>query len=445
MDVNRRLAVRGGTEDFALAMRNRGIAVDHLGHHAAHGFNPQRQRSHVQKHHVVDFLVEHPALNGRAAGDDFVGVHPLVRFLAEDMLGGFLHLGHAGHPADHDHFLDGGFLNLGVSQALFARSLGPAQQPVDQFFELGPGQGDVHMHRAVLIHRDERQIDVGRHAARQFALGLFGRFLEPLQRLHILAQVDAVFLLEGFGQIVDHRLVEVVPAEMGIAVGGIHFKDAVADFQNRDIEGSAPEVVNRNGFIALLVQPVGQRGRGRFVDDAQHFQSGDLAGVLGGLALAVVEVGRHRDHRLLDFLAKIGLGVGFQLLEDHRRNFRRRIALVADLDVSVAVGGLGHFIRHPAAVDGDFFILAPHEPLDRKNSLFGIGDRLTLGGLPDQPFAGFGESDNGRRGAHAFRVRQDFGFAVIDHRHAAVGGPEVDTENFTHDGCSLLYDMILTE
>jgi hypothetical protein len=36
----------------------------------------------------------------------------------------------------------------------------------------------------------------------------------------------------------------------------------------------------------LLVQPIGQRSRRRLVDDAQHFKTGDLAGILGRLALA---------------------------------------------------------------------------------------------------------------------------------------------------------------
>jgi hypothetical protein len=35
----------------------------------------------------------------------------------------------------------------------------------------------------------------------------------------------------------------------------------------------------------LLVQAVGQRSGRRLVDDAQHFKTGDLAGILGCLAL----------------------------------------------------------------------------------------------------------------------------------------------------------------
>jgi hypothetical protein len=61
----------------------------------------------------------------------------------------------------------------------------------------------------------------------------------------------------------------------------------------------------------VLVEAVGERGRGRLVDDAQHFEAGDLAGVLGGLALGVVEIGRNGDDRLLDLLAEMASAVSF--------------------------------------------------------------------------------------------------------------------------------------
>src|SRR3546814_7418606 len=66
---------------------------------------------------------------------------------------------------------------------------------------------------------------------------------------------------------------------------------AVADFQHRHVEGAATKVVDHDGAAALLVEAVGESGRGGLVEDAQHVEAGDLAGVLGGLALGVVEVG----------------------------------------------------------------------------------------------------------------------------------------------------------
>ena len=214
---------------------------------------------------------------------------------------------------------------------------------------------------------------------------------------------------------------------MGVAVGGFHLKNAVADFQNRDIESTAAEVVNRNSFFALLVEAVSQRGRGRLVDDAEHFEARDLAGVLGRLTLAVVEVGRNGDHRLGDLLAEIGFRIGLELLQDHRGDFRRRIIVVANLHMGVAVGGFYDLIRHELALAADFRELAAHQALDRENRILRVGDGLTLRGLADQTLTGLGERDDGRGGPVAFRIRDHLEFSVLHHSHAAVGGAEVNT------------------
>ena len=96
-------------------------------------------------------------------------------------------------------------------------------------------------------------------------------------------------------QPVDDPLVEVLAAEEGVAGGRLDLEHAVAELEDRDVEGAAAEVVD--GDLArrgALVHAVGQRRGGRLVDDAQDVQPGDPAGVLGRLALGVVEVGRAR-------------------------------------------------------------------------------------------------------------------------------------------------------
>src|SRR3979411_1214264 len=89
---------------------------------------------------------------------------------------------------------------------------------------------------------------------------------------------------------------------------------------------SAAEIVPRDRAGFRLVEAVGERGRGRLVDDAQHFKAGDLAGILGGLTLRVVEIGRNGDDGLIDLLAEVGFGGLFHLLQNKSRNLRGRIS-----------------------------------------------------------------------------------------------------------------------
>src|SRR5205085_3411594 len=113
-------------------------------------------------------------------------------------------------------------------------------------------------------------------------------------------------------------LVEIVTTEMRIAVGGLYFDYTFTDLEDGDVERAAAEIVDGDRFVLLLVETVGERRRGRLVDDAKHVQSGDLAGVLRRLPLRVVEVGRDGDNRVGDLLAEVVLGRGLQLLQDHR-------------------------------------------------------------------------------------------------------------------------------
>ena len=168
------------------------------------------------------------------------------------------------------------------------------EQVVDELLELRARQLHLQVLRTALIRRDERQVDVGLEHRRELDLGLLRRFLQTLKRHAVLAQIDAVALLELGDHPVDDALIEVVAAEVRVAVGRLHLDDALAHFEDRDVERAAAEVVDGDRFVLLLVEAVGQRRRGRLVDDAQDVEAGDLAGVLRRLPLRVVEVRRAR-------------------------------------------------------------------------------------------------------------------------------------------------------
>ena len=224
-------------------------------------------------------------------------------------------------------------------------------------------------------------------------------------------------LLELADQVLHDALVEVVAAQTVVAGGGQNLDDAVVDLQDGHIEGAAAQVVDHDLLGLLLIHAVGQSGGGGLVDDTLHVQTGDLAGVLGGLTLGVGEVGGDGDDRLGDGLAQIGLGVALQLLQDHGADLLRGVALAVD----------GHLV------------VGAHLTLDGGDGAVGVGDGLALGHLAHHTLAGLGERHHGRGGAVALRVGDNDCLAAFHDGYAGIGGTKVDTDNFRHNDCLLIY------
>src|SRR5207245_10809553 len=93
---------------------------------------------------------------------------------------------------------------------------------------------------------EERQVEFGLGGGRELDLRLLGGLFEPLQRKLIAAQIDALFLLELVGEIIDEAHIEVFAAQERIAVRGFHLEHTVADLKNGNIEGASAKVVDRD-------------------------------------------------------------------------------------------------------------------------------------------------------------------------------------------------------
>ena len=198
---------------------------------------------------------------------------------------------------------------------------------------------------------------------------------------------------------------------MGVARGGQHLQNALADVEDGNVERAAAEVVDHDLLLGFLIHAVSQRSCGRLVDDAQHLEARDLARVLGRLTLGVGEVRRHRDDRLRDRLAEVGFRVRLELLQDHCGDLLRGIGLAVDVDA----------------------VVRTHVTLDGNDGAVRIGDRLTLGDLADHALAVLGERDDRRGRARAFRVGDDDGFAALHNGYARVCGTKVNADDFAHD------------
>src|SRR2546425_10096936 len=438
LDLGLTVARRG--EGLRLRGRDRRVALDQLRGDATERLDAERERRHVEEQDVLHLALEHAGLDRRADRDDLVRVHALVRLLAVEQLA---HRPddrrHPRHAADEDDLVDLVRRDAGVGEALLHRADRLLDEVADELFELAPRERHDEVLRTRRVGGDERQVDLRLLGRAELDLRLLRGLLEPLERHAVALEVDALVLLELLDEPVHDPLVEVVAAEVRVAVRRLHLEDAFAELQDRDVEGAAAEAVDGDDLVLLLVEPVRKRRRGRLVDDPQDLEARDLARVLRRLALLIVEVRRDGDDRLRDLLAEMRLGIGLELLEDHRRDLgRRELFAVAEHDLDAAVGRLLDLVGDH--LDGPLHLgvgeSPAHEALDRVDRVLAVRDRLSLRDLADETLPGLRERDDRRRDPPALRVRDDRRLAAFHVGDGRVRGAEVNADDLSHCCCS---------
>ena len=295
---------------------------------------------------------------------------------------------------------------LGVGQRLVDASEGLFQQRQDEAFVVVA----ENLHLQVALAVEIFLADVHERLVGKGALGALQDDLEAAEGAGVLGKFHAVLALEFLHRMVHEQLVKIVAAQMRVAVAGFDLYDALFHHHHRHVERAAAEVIDEHGFALGDAGAVGQRGGGGFVDDADDFQAREVAGRLGGFALALVEEGGDGDDGFGDRLAQLPLGFQLQFAQDEGGDFFGRKLPVAELHLGVFA----------------------HLALDGHHGVFRSGDELVLGGLADDEFAGGVEAD--RRGHDGITVDgQHFDLAVAEDGEFGVGGAEVNADDeFVH-------------
>ena len=210
---------------------------------------------------------------------------------------------------------------------------------------------------------------------------------------------------------------------MGVTGSGEHLEHTVAHLEHGDVEGAAAQVENQDALIALAIEAVGQGCRSRLVDDAQHLKASDLAGVLGGLALGVVEIGGNGDHRLGHRLTEILASVFGELAQHLGAHLLGCKLLIENRALHLHIGaGLFNAIAHFLRFFVDFINAASDEALHRIEGVLRVHHRLTLGDLAHQLILVFGVCHHGGCGAKPFSVGNHGGLAALHNGDTAVCG-----------------------
>lgn len=386
LDLDSGLRVGGGGEDLGLLGGDGGVSVDQTGEDTAQGLNTERQRGDVEEKEVLDLTREDSTLDSSTHGDSLIRVDRLGWVTAEDGLDGLGNLGHTGHTTNQDDLLDVLGLETGILQGLANGLDGSGNEGVDHLLELSTSELQVDVLGAGSVGSDERQVDVGLKRRGQLNLGLLSSLTDTLDSHAVTGEVKSRSLLELANHVANQVDIEILTTKVSVTVGGLDLEDTVLDLEDGDIKGTTTKIVDSDNAISLLLKTIGQGSGSRLVDDTENVKTGDLTGVLGALALSIVEVSGDGDNGVLDGLRQVGLGSLLHLVEDEATNLRGRVLLVTGRDPGIAVGVLDNLIGDLLDVSLDLSVLelATDQSLGGKESVLRVDNSLSLGSNTDQ-------------------------------------------------------------
>ena len=225
-------------------------------------------------------------------------------------------------------------------------------------------------------------------------------------------------------------MVEVVPAQSRVTAGCKHLKNPFRELEKRHIERAAAQIVDKIEPFGAVVEPVGERSGGGFVQKAKHREVRKPRGILRRLTLSVVEISGHRDDcARKGFASEACFGAVAQGLENLGAHLHRRLGTRRRADAQHPFG-VFDFIRQMLGVL-DVGETTADQTLGGGNSVgrVGLGRRK---GVRSRHDASVSEvADHGGKELSPCFVGDHFG-ACADHaRHERIGRAEVDPHGQT--------------
>ena len=121
---------------------------------------------------------------------------------------------------------------------------------------------------------------------------------------------------------------------MGVSGSRLDLEDAVLDAEERNVEGASSEVEDEDGLglLFLFVNAVSNRRGGGLVDDSEHIEARDNAGIACRVTLGVVEIRRACNDGVGHLATEANLSNAFHLLEHHGGDLFGAKVLVLAID-----------------------------------------------------------------------------------------------------------------
>ncbi|MPM63602.1 hypothetical protein SDC9_110483 [bioreactor metagenome] len=414
MDRHGGLAIFVGGEVLRLGGGNGFVAADDALDQATHGLDAQRQRDHVEQQQVACGVIarELIGLDGGAQRHHLIGIKVGERRLAEEFLHCLLHLQHARGATDHHHALHFVARDLRITQRLAHRR----QRALGERCRCGIEIFAAHIQAQVLATK--MRAERGQRRCRQ-------RFLAGTR-----CDAHRCFFCGRGGRCAQLRQcpfgqssVVVITAQCRIATRSDDFENAFRQTQHRDVERAATQVIHGIDAFGGIVQAVGNRRCRRFIDESQQVQARQLGRVLGGLALGIVEICWHGDHRTIDVVVEAVFGAKTQRGQNFRAHLHGGFLPACGLDRHHALPGqrIGQRITVGNVVEA-----TAHQALDGCNCVLWVAGARAQRVVTNLP-AVVGHIAHDRRKQHpALVIRQAFRNAVAHGCYEGMRGAQVN-------------------
>ncbi|PKS06781.1 hypothetical protein jhhlp_006855 [Lomentospora prolificans] len=402
LDEHTGLVVGEGREDLGLLGRDGGVAGNELGHHTTSSLDTERERGDIEKQDLVGGLVggvtgKDGSLDGSTVGNSLIGVDGLVGLLAVEVVRDeFLDTGDTGGTTDEDDVVDVGLVDLGIGEDAVDGLESGSEEVLAELLETGTGDGGVEVDTL-----EERvDLDGGLGRRRESTLGTLASSAKTTEGTSVGGEVLLVLALELVDEVLHQAVVHIFTTKMSVTSGSLDLEDTVLDGEEGDIESTTTKIEDEDVALTLvlLVETVGNGGRGGLVNDTEDIETGNETGILGSLTLRVVEVGGYSDDSLGNGGTEVALGSLSHLGEDHSGNLLGSellgLALELDLDdrlaTLVVLDSEGEVLH--VSLDLGVVELASNKTLGIEDCVLGVHSDLVLGRVSDETLS-VGESD----------------------------------------------------
>jgi len=442
LDQDTGLVVGVGGEGLGLLGGDSGVTLDQRSHDTTGSLDTQGQRGNIQKQDLVGGLGrsvtrQDSSLDGSTVGDGLIGVDGLVGVLVEEVGDELLDLGDTGGTTDQDDLVDGGLVNLGVTEDTLNGLHGATEEVLAELLETGTGDGGVEVDTL----EEGVDLDGGLSSRGQGTLSTLASSAETTESTGVGGQVLLVLALELVDEVVDQTVVEVLTTQVSVTSSGLNLEDTLLDGQQGHIEGTTTQIEDQDVALtlSLLVKTVGNGSSGRLVNDTEDVETGNETGVLGSLTLRVVEVGRDGDNGVVNGTTQVGLSGLTHLDQDHSGNLLRSELLVLTLELNLndGLGSLLNDLERPVLhirLDLSIGKTTTDQTLSVEDSVVGVHGDLVLGGITDKTL-GVGESNERGGSTVTLVVGDDLNAVITEHTHTGVGGTQIDTDSGGHCEC----------